>query len=245
MLSHHPSLHFLSKLSTLSLQRNQEKQALVEELEERIELLNRLETTLSKTLNCFPEELVTFLKNNDSVTSLAEFAAECNVDPLRDTQTELLIAASQKLERWWQVEKLVEEEKKRNYEAEKLLKDFEAFKKDLETVITGFKAEQSSATQASVDQEKKALEKLKKAFESYEANSSCQPVDVTHEEVVELGKKVTLLEAQVIEEQLQLDTYQMLPQDPVLARIVLDEAKEKLKEFSAERDSILRNMKFV
>ncbi|GJQ12769.1 hypothetical protein GpartN1_g4560.t1 [Galdieria partita] len=245
MISHHASLHFLSKLSTLSLQRNQEKQALVEELEERIELLDRLESNLSKTLNCFPEELVNFLENHRSISSLAEFAAEFNVDPLKDTQTELLMTSSQRLEKLWQIENQLGEERRKKYEAERLLRELEALRRVSQTVISDFKAEQSSGSQTTFDQERRALDKVKRAFEGYQANSGGQPIDVTHEEIVELGKKVASLKAQVQQEQLQLDTYQTLPQDPVFARIVLDGAKEKLRKIDAERDSLLRDMKFV
>lgn len=64
----HPALQFFPKLSTLSLQRSQEKQTLVEELEEKIEQLDILEEAVCRIIHCFPEER-TFMEYSLSISS--------------------------------------------------------------------------------------------------------------------------------------------------------------------------------
>jgi len=239
-----PSLYFLSKLSTLSLQRDQEKLALVEELQERTELLDHLESILSATLDCFPEELVEFLKNHSNVQNLAEFAAELDIDPLGDTRTALLDAACEKLEKYWHLEKQLEEERNKMYQLEQLLNDFEAIERDFHAILHDFSfAPPKSDSQAKLDRERQYLNQLETALD--QINSSVPSVNVTHEEIVELSKKVASLEAQVQEDQMQLDSYQKLPQDPILARIVLDEAKQKLQRLDAEKEDMLKSIKLV
>lgn len=153
------------------------------------------------------------MKSHSSVQNLAEFAAEFDVDPLGDVQTALLIAASQKLEKLWRIRRQVEQEKKeKQYPLEELQQAFQELEKDLHSIITDFHLEQSSVNNLESEKETKSSYKLRQALENYQESSSCHSVEVTHEEVVNLAKKVVSLESQVQEMQIQLDTYQMLPE---------------------------------
>lgn len=151
------------------------------------------------------------MKNHSNVQNLAEFAAELDIDPLGDTRTALLDAACEKLEKYWHLEKQLEEERNKMYQLEQLLNDFEAIERDFHAILHDFSfAPPKSDSQAKLDRERQYLNQLETALD--QINSSVPSVNVTHEEIVELSKKVASLQAQVQEYQMQLDSYQKLPQ---------------------------------